>query len=99
MFTPLGYLDGSLSIVENFGVEGGSDGELNTSWFGEFKDKYLIGEYEVGMDSNTFEALAAGIDSVLTSVETTLAEGRSAISELANQVDADTSGLIQGEVY
>ncbi|WP_026923550.1 hypothetical protein [Glycomyces arizonensis] len=98
MFTPLGYIDGAVSIVENFGIEN-AEGEQDTSWFTSFKDKYLIGEYEVGMDSDTFEALAAGIDDVLATVESTLADGRSTISEFIAQVDADTSGLIQGAVY
>ncbi|SDD18044.1 hypothetical protein SAMN05216270_102182 [Glycomyces harbinensis] len=98
MFTPLGYADGAMSIIENFGLDDGS-GEWNTSWFGAFKDKYLIGEYEVGTDSDTFEALASGIDDCLESVESMLTDGRSEITALAEEINADYSGLTQGEAY
>jgi hypothetical protein len=96
-FTPLGYVDSALSVVESMMIESAS--EEGTKWFSDFKDRYLVGDYEVGIDPDTFDTLVEGLNSVLESVESNLSEGRSLVTELANEINSDASGLVQGEVY
>jgi hypothetical protein len=94
-FTPLGYVDSALSVVEVL-MAGSEEG---TKWFSDFKDRYLVGDYEVGISPDTFATLVEGLNSVMESAETNLSEGRSLVTELANEINADSSGLVQGEVY
>ncbi|THV41414.1 hypothetical protein [Glycomyces buryatensis] len=96
-FTPLGYLDGAMSIIENFGLDDG--GEWNSNWFSDFKGKYLENEYSVGLDSDTFESLATKLQDCLDKTETALTDGRAEIVTLAEEINSDYSGLTQGEVY
>lgn len=94
-FTPLGYVDSALSVVETL-MMGSEEG---TKWFSDFKDRYLIGDYEVGINPDTFATLVEGLNSIMESVETNLSEGRTLVTGLANEINADYSGLVQGEVY
>lgn len=94
-FTPLGYVDSALSVVETL-MMGSEEG---TKWFSDFKDRYLTGEYDIGIDPDTFESLVEGLNSMMESVEANLSEGRALVTEFANEINSDASGLIQGEVY
>ena len=67
MFTPLGYIDGSLSIIENFGIEDG--GDRNTNWFGDFKEKYLVGKMKLEWTPTLSRSSAIAIEDAIKSVE------------------------------
>jgi GNAT superfamily N-acetyltransferase len=94
-FTPLGYIDSALSVVESMMMDSGE----GTKWFNDFKDRYLTGDYDIGVNPDTFATLVEALGSVMESAEITLSEGRSVVTELANEINSDYSGLIQGEVY
>lgn len=94
-FTPLGYLDGVLTSIEALTLESGGE----NSWFADFKEKFLIGESEVGIQPDTFDLLIEGMNDMFESIDNTLTEARSEISSFAEDINSDYSGLIQGEAY